>query len=98
MYEKILLREQVRQGLESAETFPCAPSMTPSRFYKWKRDFTVDFTKLLPKYSKFRPKVGKSIVKFKVYIENHKPVFETKHLIGLFQLMGQSGLCLQTGL
>ena len=35
---------------------------------------TVDFTKLLPKYSKFRSKVRKFVAKFKVHIENHKPV------------------------
>ena len=35
---------------------------------------TVDFTKLLPKYSKFRFKVRKFVAKFKVHIENHKPV------------------------
>ena len=36
---------------------------------------TVDFTKLLPKYCKFRSKVRKFVAKFKVHIENHKPVF-----------------------
>ena len=33
-------------------------------------NITVDFTKLLPKYSKFRSKVRKFVAKFKVHIEN----------------------------
>ena len=45
---------------------------------------TVDFTKLLPKYS------IKFVAKFKVHIEIHKQVFYTKHLIGLIQFMDQS--------
>ena len=56
--------------------------------------FTVDFTKLLPKYSKFRSKIAKSIVKFTSQIDFLNKAFDS---FGLFQFMGQSGLCLQTG-
>ena len=40
--------------------------------------------------SNFVPKFAKFFAKFKVHTEIHKPVFYTKHLIGLIQFMDQS--------